>query len=791
MEYKKLFRFLIISEQLGEDSVIGRLIQAIIDAIQERDYQVKQARSDEEAQVLLENDPALGCFLIAWGKDFQIPKRSISQQTLIDAIRKRGLEAPIFLMTEKREITDIPQSYLKEIKGCIFPQEDTPDFIARYVIRAYDEYIMSLKTPFFGGIVDYVESGNDMWLAPGHNGGVFYQKSPIGRIFYEFLGENFFRADFNFVPDLGSIFGHSGKFLQAEQSAAQIFGADRTYFVLNGTTTSNKVVNCALVAEGDLVLYDRNNHKSNVQSALMLSGGIPIYLPNDHNPYGMVGPVEYDAWDENALRQRIKDNPLVKDPEAWRKERPFRLAIIDNCTYDGTIYNVKTILEKIGHLCDYILFDEAWGAFMRFHPIYEGRYALSLTDLTDQDSGLVVTQSTHKQLAGMSQASQIHVKDAHIKQQVRRLNHQRMNEIYMMHTSTSPYYPMFASLDVGAQMMKGKNGQFLWDEAIKLGIDIRKRIRKLAAEYGQKEFDPQKQWFFEPFVPERIDFKPKSKYPEENLEDIPWEEVPTEILAVEPQCWIFKPGESWHGYRKIKGDYVMLDPTKLLFLLPGINRKTGEYEGWGIPASILGAFMRGRGIVPEKTDFNSILFLITPGIEKSKAGKLLAELVRFKELFDKNALVSELIPGIEAEFPRYQGVKIKTLCQEMHDTLRKYNAKELQQAMFRREHFPTPVMTPHEAHNELVANRVDYVPLSEIKGRIAATLGLVYPPGTGVIIPGERYDEAAEPQLKYFRMFEEFNQQFPGFENEIQGLYLEPQADGTKKYYTYVVREKS
>ena len=624
---------------------------------------------------------------------------------------------------------------------------------------------------------------------PGHNGGMFYRKSPAGRILFDYLGENFWRADFNFVPDLGDIFNHTGAFLKAEQDAARIFNADRTYFVLNGTSTSNKMVNSAIIKPGDLVLFDRNNHKSHHHSALIINGGIPVYVPDDRNSYGMVGPIMYDALDEGVLRAEIRTNPLVKNPEeAAAKERPFRMAIIENCTYDGTIYNVDTILKKIGHLCDYIFFDEAWGGFMRFHPLYAGRYGLHNDELTADDPGIIVTQSTHKQLAGMSQASQIHVKDSHIKGQKRRVGHKRFNESYMMHMSTSPFYPMFASLDVGAQMMKGKNGLYLWDQAIRDGIDLRKKIRNIQAECLEKETHPKHKWFFDPFVPDLLSIQGSNFCGD--VSNIKWEDVETDVLACEPQCWMFKEGAKWHGYTRIKDDYVMVDPTKMLLLTPGINRETGTYEDWGIPAALLGGYLRSRGIVCEKCDFNSILFLLTPALEKCKAGTLLAELLKFKQQFDANVLMDEMFPELTKEFPDwYAGRTIQDLAQEMHLLYKKHDARALQQQQFQREHFPELAMTPQEAFNELTANNVEYVSVEKTKGRIAATLALVYPPGIGVIMPGERYDEAATPQRKYFEMFEITAEKFPGFENEIQGMYLEENDDGTKTYYTYVVKE--
>ena len=276
-------------------------------------------------------------------------------------------------------------------------------------------YAETLKTPFFGALVDYAEEGNQLWTCPGHNGGIFYGRSPIGRIFVEHLGEAVFRDDLdNSVLDLGDLLTHEGPALAAQKEAAKIFGAERTYFVLNGTSTSNKIVLQALVSEGDLVLFDRNNHKAAHHGALFLGGGIPIFLEADRNAYGLIGPIDFEALDETRIRESIRDNPLVTDPEAWRRERPFRVAVVEQCSYDGTIISAELILEKLGPLCDYLMFDEAWAGFMKFHPIYKGRYAMGLQGLNASHPGIIATQSAHKQLAGLSQTSQIHIRDKHI-----------------------------------------------------------------------------------------------------------------------------------------------------------------------------------------------------------------------------------------------------------------------------------------------------------------------------------------------------------------------------------------
>jgi len=772
MLFRDIYKVLIIADTTQERRPMRLHGQAVIEHLEgEHHLNVDIVTNTRDALTEIERDASVGTVLVEWGDE----NDPIDTRRIIAKMKDIGLDAPIFVVVfDRDDIPAVRELLTEEIAGFLLADEDTPDFIARFVNRHYDDYVNSLKTPFFGFLADYNDRGNEAWDCPGHNGGMYFRKSPIGRAFFEYLGENVFRTDLcNANVELGDLLIHEGPARRAEEEAAKILGADRTYFVLNGTSTSNKVVHTALVKEGDLILYDRNNHKSNNQGALQLGGGIPIYLETDRNPQGLIGPVHYHAWDEDSIREKIKTHPLVKDPDAWKKPRPIRLLIMQTVTYDGTIYNVRDVLNRVGHLCDYILFDEAWGSYLRFHPLFHNNCAMGL-DVTPDDPGIISTQSTHKQLSGFSQASQICVKDHHIDGQARHCGHKRFNEFYMLHASTSPFYPLWASLDVGNQMMKGRNGFHLWNEAIRTATEIRKSIREL-------------QWFFDPFVPDVVTLRGSEHH--EDVVDVPWQDIPTEVLLKEKQCWEMRKGASWHGYQHIEDGYIMVDPCKLELVTPGFDRQTGAYLDWGIPASVLAQFMRERGIVPEKNDLNTILFLVTPGIETSKAGTLISALVSFKRLFDRNAPLAEVLPAFTRTYQEhYAETGVRDLCVAMHQFYRDHDCSGLQERQFRAEHFPEIAMSPREAMQKFIANEVDYLPLDQLDGRIAATLNLVYPPGIAVVVPGERYTERCKPMLDYFRMFEESYARFPGFANEIQGVYPQ-QEDGRTMLYTYVVKE--
>jgi len=757
-------------------------VRALLELIKAEGYEVEVSdRYDRDVW----EDSAVGAYIASVDGERLEPARKLAQ-----AVRGIGFKTPLWALADSHRIADVAVlGATGEVDGYIYLGQQTPTFYAKQVIASLVEYGMSLLPPFFGGLMAYDAEANVSFACPGHQGGEFYRKSPAGQLFFKHFGEQIFRNDLcNADVDLGDLLIHVGAAVDAQRHAAAVFGADRTYFVLNGTSTSNKVVTQATLRRGDLVLFDRNNHKSLHQGALVQAGAIPIFLPTARNPFGMIGAVDWEAWDETYLREQIRANPLVKDKDRSKKERPFRLACIQLCTYDGTIYNVRKVLEKIGHLCDYVLWDEAWIGYNAFHPLFKDHSPMRIEKLDAKMAGLFSTQSVHKQGAGFSQASQIHKRDDHIKGQPRFIEHKRFNESFLMGASTSPFYPLFAALDVNAKVHEGKAGEMLWDRCIELGIETRKKLREFGRHYARTGRDAEEAWFFDPFVPDVVTIR-GSKLTKDAT-NVAWEDLPTEVLKREQQCWVFDPKSKWHGYAGYTDGYAMVDPNKLMLLTPGIDRKTGGYLDFGVPATVLANYLREQRIVPEKCDLNSILFLMTPAEDESKLNTLIAKLVKFKNLWDRDAPLGEALPTLYAQnSARYAGYSLRKVCKEMHDFYRQANVKELQKQCFRASSFPELGMSPKDAYEALVANEVDYVPLdASIKGRIAATLALIYPPGIGVLVPGERWDERAKPMLDYFSTFEESFNRFPGFNYEVQGVYQE-QVDGRIKFYTYVVRE--
>ncbi len=446
-------------------------------------------------------------------------------------------------------------------------------------------------------------------------------------------------------------------------------------------------------------------------------------------------------------------------PSRAQEARPFRLAVIQLGTYDGTVYNARQVVDKIGHLCDYILFDSAWVGYEQFIPMMADCSPL-LLDLNENDPGIFVTQSVHKQQAGFSQTSQIHKKDNHIRGQARFCPHKRLNNAFMLHASTSPFYPLFAALDVNAKIHEGESGKRLWAECVALGIEARKAIIANCR-------------MIKPFIPDTVAGRP-------------WQDHPTDAIARERRFFSFEPGAAWHGFAGYAREQYFVDPCKLLLTTPGIDAETGEYSDFGVPAAILANYLRENGIVPEKADLNSILFLLTPAESAQKMAHLVAMLARFEQHIEDDTPLADVLPTICQKYPvRYKGYTLRQLCQEMHNLYVSFDVKALQRAMFRKAELPQVVMNPQQANIEYIRGNVELVRLSEAEGRVAAEGALPYPPGVLCVVPGEVWGGAA---LRYFLALEEGVNLLPGFSPELQGVYSQTDPDGIKRLYGYMLR---
>ena len=702
--------------------------------------------------------------------DREVVKLSTADFTEVSAVvidiedyRKGGLNKvdgtalgiPVFLYLRDEENT--PEELVGHVVGVISDNLTDRRLFGRQIDEAAKRYEDKVLPPFFGALSQYVYKGKSQFDCPGHQGGAYFRRHPAGRAFYDFYGEELFRSDLcNADVAMGDLLIHEGAPLKAQKAAAKIYNADKTYFVLNGTSASNKVVLNAALTPGDLVLYDRNNHKSVNHGALLQAGATPIYLETARNPFGFIGGIDEKCFDEKYLRDLIRE----KCPEKADAKRPFRLAVIQLGTYDGTIYNARQVVNKIGHLCDYILFDSAWVGYEQFIPMMRDCSPL-LLELGPEDPGIFVTQSVHKQQAGFSQSSQIHKKDAHIRGQDRFIPHKVLNNAFMMHASTSPFYPLFASLDVNAKMQEGEAGRRLWADCVKTTIDARKLLLDTCHH-------------IKPFIPNKV-------------RGADWKSYPTNLIAQDLEFFKFVPGEKWHSFEGYGENQYFVDPCKFMLTTPGINVETGEYEDFGVPATILANYLRENGIIPEKNDLNSILFLMTPAENKEKMDHLVSQIARFEKYLDEDAPLEDVLPGLYKHYEyRYHDYSIRQLCQEMHDFYKERNIKEIQKQMFCSEYMPKSVINPQDAHFAFLRGQAELVRMEDAEGRVAAEGALPYPPGVLCCFPGEVW---GGPVLKYFLAWQEAMGRMPGFAPELQGVYVEDNGRGGKQVYCYVLKE--
>ena len=742
----------LIDDTHKTDTPVGNAIRRIMEGLKEFGIRITDIGSSDDTSNSLANLPEADCIFINWNLGGDTPERHDAIAGIIREIRKRNEDIPIFLMGEpgKESATNLTIDMIREVSEYVWVMEDSPEFIAGRIRAASKRYRDLLLPPFFGSLVSFSRDFEYSWHTPGHAGGTAFRKSAPGREFYDFFGEQVFRSDLSIsVSELGSLLDHSGSIGDAERYAAKVFGADRTYFVTNGTSTANKIVFTGCITDGGIVLVDRNCHKS-IEHAVTMTHALPVYLLPTRNRYGIIGPIHPDEMLQATVKAKIAACPLtrsIKKPET-------ALAVVTNSTYDGLCYCATRVEELLGKCVDRILFDEAWYAYARFNPLYHGRFAMRKEATQPGNPTVFATQSTHKLLAAFSQASMIHVRNGRSP-----VEHERFNEAFMMHTSTSPFYPIIASLDVSSKMMDGPSGAILTTECIDEAIRFRRIMVRIARDLG-KEKGPGNWWFGM--------WQPDTVFDTGTGKQVSFIDASHDLLRDEASCWVLHPDDTWHGFTGLEDGFCMLDPVKVTVLTPGVT-PDGSLDSWGIPAAIVVKFLDTQGIIIEKSGDYSILFLFSMGITKGKWGTLVSSLFDFKHHYDENFPLDEIFPDLTRKHPeRYGTMNIQDLVREMHDFMR-----ENQQGILLGEAFsvlPEPVITFADAYTHLVRGIVEQVPVAEMGGRTVATGVIPYPPGIPLLLPGERAGGADGPILRYLLALQNFDVRFPGFAHDTHGV---------------------
>src|SRR6188508_2246657 len=753
-------RALVVDDELGAATAEGRAARALVQELQGRAIEVIEATSADDGISVITADSAIHAVLIDWtlGDD----KDHSRARAFIEFVRSRNDKIPVFLMAERGEASAIPIDVMEMVDEYIWMLEDTAAFVGGRVAAAVRRYLDVMLPPLAAALMKFTQEYEYSRHTPGHTGGTAFLKSPVGRIFFDYFGENLLRSDLSIsVGSLGSLLDHTGPIGEHEKFAARVFGAHRTYSVTNGTSMSNRVIFLAAVARNQIALCDRNCHKS-IEHSLVMTGAIPQYLVPLRNRYGIIGPIPPDRLRKDTLKAAIKANPLVAKGVDQRAVH----SIITNSTYDGLCYNARRVEELLDPSVDRIHFDEAWYAYARFNPLYRDRHAMHGDPKDHKGPTVFATHSTHKLLAALSQASLLHVRDGRSP-----IPHSRFNESYMLHASTSPLYPIIVSNDITAAMMDGPGGLTLTTESIQEAVSFRQTMGRVHREFAEK-----KEWFFKSWNAETIKGKGGKK--------VRFEEASPEQLATDPECWVLNPGDNWHGFSDLEDDYCMLDPIKVSILTPGVADK-GGLEKNGIPATLVTGYLHYRGVEVEKTTDFSILVLFSIGITKGKWGTLLNALLDFKRDYDKNTPLSEVLPDLPRDHPaRYGSMGLRELADEMFAQMRESKRTHWLAEAF--STLPTPVMTPNAAYQYLVRDEIEHMPLDKLADRVLATNVVPYPPGIPMLMPGESTGPDNGPYLSYMRALSDWDKRFPGYGHDTHGV---ENRDGV--YYVQCLRKSS
>ena len=752
------FRFpvVIIDEDFRSENASGLGIRALAKAIEEEGMEVLGVTSYGDLTSFAQQQCRASAFILSiddeefgGGSPEEARVALIQLRAFVQEIRFRNAEIPIFLYGETRTSRHIPNDVLRELHGFIHMFEDTPEFIARYVMRETRTYLDSLAPPFFRALLHYASDGSYSWHCPGHSGGVAFLKSPVGQMFHQFFGENMLRADVcNAVDELGQLLDHTGPVAASERNAARIFSADHLFFVTNGTSTSNKIVWHSTVAPNDIVVVDRNCHKS-ILHAIMMTGAIPVFLMPTRNHFGIIGPIPKEEFLWENIRKKIEANPFARETLARDPNTKPRVLTITQSTYDGILYNVEAIKEMLDGKIDTLHFDEAWLPHATFYDFYKGMHAIGRDRPRCKESMLFSTQSTHKLLAGLSQASQILVQES----EARQLDRDVFNEAFLMHTSTSPQYAIIASCDVAAAMMEPPGGTALVEESIMEALDFRRAMRKVDEEWGAD-------WWFKVWGPDYL----------------------AEEGVGEREDWMLKANERWHGFGNLAPGFNMLDPIKATVITPGLDVDGDFSEEFGIPAGIVTRYLAEHGVIVEKTGLYSFFIMFTIGITKGRWNTMVTELQQFKDDYDKNQPLWRAMPEFVAKHPRYEKIGLRDLCEQIHGIYKANDVARLTTEMYLS--IMEPAMKPADAFARMAHREIDRVPIDELEGRITSVLLTPYPPGIPLLIPGEIFNSTIVRYLKFAR---EFNDSFPGFESDIHGL-VKGGENGKTRYYVDCVK---
>ncbi len=617
-------------------------------------------------------------------------------------------------------VTDTSLGHLKDntIKGFrrIFYQTEDIQELHLTIMRGIEE---RYSTPFFSALVEYSQKPTGVFHAMPISRGNSVFKSRWIHDFGEFYGRNMFLAETSATTGgLDSLLQPTGPLKKAQEMARDAYGSQYTYFVTNGTSTANKIVMQALVRPQDVVLIDRDCHKSH-HYGLVLAGAYPVYL--DSYPieeYSMYGAVPLEQITTKMLQLKA----------AGRLDN-VKMLLLTNCTFDGLVYNVERVMEEVLAIKPDMIFlwDEAWFAFAGFAYNYKQRTGMFTAKklyekynsepyrkkyeehikglkqgersvLPDPDAVRIrvyATQSTHKTLSSFRQGSMVHIWD----EDFRRKTENTFLEAYMTHTSTSPNYQMLASLDVGRRQVQ-LEGFELVEKSIELAMVLRAKVND----------NPQLSKYFDVLTVH--DFIP-DKFRQTGLKE----------YYTKREGWN-RMDDAWQK------DEFVLDPTKITLYIG----KTGV-DGDTFKNKYL---MDKFNIQINKTSRNTVLFMTNIGTTRGSVTYLVNALLKIADELDDE------VKALNDKEMEIRDQRIYSLTKEV---------PPLPDFSYFHPSFQAVPGVPGGNLREAYflaydEENYEYVPLSEClsvmdKGRklVASTFVIPYPPGFPVLVPGQVVSE--------------------------------------------------
>lgn len=400
-------------------------------------------------------------------------------------------ELDIYYITDS-SLTHLEDSTLKAFRRIFYRMEDIQELHLTIISGINERY----ETPFFTALTEYSKKPISVFHALPISRGNSVFKSRWITDFGDFYGRNVFLAETSATNGgLDSLLQPKGPLKKAQDKAAKAYGAEHTFYVTNGTSTANKIVQQALIKPGDVVLVDRDCHKSH-HYGLVLAGAFPAYL--DSYPIE-----EYSMY--GAVPLRIIKDRLIALSKAGRLDK-VKMLLLTNCTFDGLVYNVEKVMQEVLAIKPDMVFlwDEAWFAFASFTYTYKQRTGMyvaqklfhkyrseeykktykdhianlkpgeipSMPDPEKVKIRVYATQSTHKTLSSFRQGSMIQVWDEEYSRRVA----DNFQEAYMTHTTTSANYQILASLDVGRRQVE-LEGYELVEKSIEMAMVLRSKVQ--------------------------------------------------------------------------------------------------------------------------------------------------------------------------------------------------------------------------------------------------------------------------------------------------------------------------